>query len=150
MKIACFLVAAIVAVIFFKIPLVGEPEKTADSVDWAGKKNLSDCFLKQNICRIKIQKGHVALEIPQMVPSGKTFEMRLQSQDLQINSIQARFEGLSMAMFAPDVDFFKKDAGGKIWLAHALLPICVTGKMRWKMTIFVNQSIAFSGEVESE
>ena len=53
-----------------------------------------------------------------------------------------------MAMDAPRVAFQKTGESGEIWRAKALLPICLTAKMRWRLTLFLNEKTAIPWEME--
>lgn len=148
MKITLFLLAAILVAIFFKMPADSASQNLADFKDAASASDNS-CFLTAEKCRFPIQNGFVELKIPQPIPAGKGFEIVLQAQDFQIESATASFEGLSMTMSAPEIVFSKNAQNNAIWQARAFLPICLTGTMRWRMTLRLNQNLIIPWLMES-
>lgn len=150
MKITLFLLAAILVAIFFKMPADSDSasQNLADFKNAAAASDNS-CFLTAEKCRFPIQNGFVELKIPQPIPAGKGFEIVLQAQDFQIESATASFEGLSMTMSAPEIVFSKNAQNNAIWQARAFLPICLTGTMRWRMTLRLNQNLIVPWLMES-
>ena len=155
MKTTFFLIVAIAVAIFLKMP---STENAADSADSDSQKNVADsaesvtdnsCLLTAEKCRLPIQKGFVEINIPQPIPAGRGFEIVLQAQDFQIETATAHFEGLSMAMSAPELQFSKNAENSDVWQARAFLPICLTGTMRWRMTLNLNQNESIPLLVES-
>ena len=158
MKTTFFLIVAIIVAIFLKMP---STENAADSADSDSQKNVADsaesvtdnsCLLTAEKCRLPIQKGFVEINIPQPIPAGRGFEIVLEAQDFQIETATAHFEGLSMVMSAPELEFSKKaenTENAETWQARAFLPICLTGTMRWRMTLNLNQNETIPLLVES-
>ena len=152
MKTTFFLIVAIIVAIFLKMP------STENAADSDSQKNVAEsdadnsCLLTAEKCRVAVQKGFVEINIPQPIPAGKGFEIRLQTQDFQIETATAHFEGLSMVMSAPELEFSKKaenTENAETWQARAFLPICLTGTMRWRMTLNLNQNETIPLLVES-
>lgn len=152
MKTTFFLIVAIVVAIFLKMP---STENVVDSADFQNSaESVADnsCLLTAEKCRVALSKGFVEINIPQPIPAGKGFEICLQTQDFQIETATAHFEGLSMAMSAPELEFSKKAENAEnaeTWQARAFLPICLTGTMRWRMTLNLNQNETIPLLVES-
>ena len=151
MKTTFFLIVAIIVAIFLKMP---STENVADSADsdfqnFAESDSDNSCLLTAEKCRVAVQKGFVEINIPQPIPAGKGFEIVLQTQDFQIETATAHFEGLSMAMSAPELQFSKNAENSDVWQARAFLPICLTGTMRWRMTLNLNQNETIPLLVES-
>ena len=151
MKTTFFLIVAIIVAIFLKMPSTENAADSADSDFQNSAESDSDnsCLLTAEKCRLPIQKGFVEINIPQPIPAGRGFEIVLQTQDFQIETATAHFEGLSMAMSAPELEFSKKAENAETWQARAFLPICLTGTMRWRMTLNLNQNETIPLLVES-
>ncbi len=129
-----FLILGIILVIFLKLPSENS-EKSLPPVLFPVDET---CFLTQNTCSRTIEKGSVTLSFPRPLPVAKTFPINLKIENIPAQKIFLKLQGVEMAMGDWSFPFTPKEKG--VFEAQMMIPLCLTGKMRWRATLLIQNS----------
>ena len=125
------LLLGIVLVVFLKSP----SEKTEKTLPISLLPVDENCFLTQNTCARNFEKASVSLSLPRPIPVAKSFLAVLKTQNLNAQSIRLNLQGVEMAMGDLFFPFIQKEQNH--FEAKTMIPLCLTGKMRWRATLLI-------------
>lgn len=98
---------------------------------------LSDCDLNQERCTVALPDGNsLSIDIsPRPIPPLKPLDIQVRLQGVAAKGVQLEFTGVKM-----DMGFNRstlKAIAPDHFVGQGNLPVCMTGRMRWQATIFV-------------
>lgn len=131
--IAGVLALACVAVILYKLApsLAGRSASSTSAAPAA----LVDCDLNARACAADLPDGgHVELAItPRPIPLVRPLTVSARLTGSEAERVDIEFSGVAMDMGQNRVELVA--AGGGVYRASAMLPICVSGRMDWRATL---------------
>lgn len=96
---------------------------------------IENCRLEQAACGADLGAGsRIAANLgPRPISPAAPLAIEIRLEGLQAKSVQAVFRGASMNMGAHEISLAAQGDGS--FLGQAVLPVCVSGRMVWEVTI---------------
>ncbi|ABC29805.1 conserved hypothetical protein [Hahella chejuensis KCTC 2396] len=98
--------------------------------------NAVECTPGQGECRVPVNEGSVSFSFgDEPIRPARAFPIRLQLQGVKADQIRVDFEGADMYMGLNQTRLTQMADGS--YQGEGYLPVCITGRMAWRATIFI-------------
>ncbi len=134
-----FLIRTSTAVVLLSLTVIAARRcEHRESLTEATTVSTPRCNLSRQTCRFQLStgQGNSLSATPIPTPAGRPIAFTLQSQANEFNSANIEFEGVEMNM-----GVFRQalsSSGTDQFAGSLVLPLCVTGPMRWRVRLLVN------------
>jgi hypothetical protein len=95
------------------------------------------CDLQRTACSATVADGQIALNfLTRPIPLAKPFQVSLATRGINPGKVELDFAGIEMDMGYNRTVL--KSAGDGNYFAEITLPVCITGRMKWRATVIVH------------
>jgi hypothetical protein len=124
------LTIGLVAIVGYKLsPLISPAAETRLAPD-------PGCNLHRGSCSVSVAGGRLELSLsPQPVPLIKPIRIEVRTRGISLRRIDADFAGIGMNMGFNRPQLLPQ--GSNVHVGEATLPVCITGTMRWELTLLL-------------
>ncbi|WP_263769226.1 hypothetical protein [Propionivibrio soli] len=97
------------------------------------------CDLNNSTCTVPLpEAGEIVVDItPRPIPAVKPLAVSVKLSDTQAEKLEVDFQGVDMDM---GYNRTPLTANGSRFTGQAMLPVCVTGRMKWAATFIITRN----------
>ncbi|WP_431685691.1 hypothetical protein [Hahella sp. NBU794] len=99
---------------------------------------VTECTPERGQCSLPVDAGNVSFSFgDEPIHPARAFPIRLQLHGIEAERVRVDFEGADMYMGLNQTKLTRMADGS--YQGEGYLPVCITGRMLWKATIFIGR-----------